>query len=219
MRSTLNANRRWPDQLAARVAAEGGASELAVVNVGISGNRLLNDSLCYGQALETRFRQDALDQPGVRDVIVLIGINDINFGSMPAHNGLDCDTPHVRVQSTDLIEGYRRLIAAAHQRHIRVFGGTLTPAGLTDDRERVRTEVNAWIRSSHAFDGVIDFDAAVRDPADPRRLLPRFDSGDHIHPSDAGYERMAQAVPLEVLAAGKKINHVTRLSWRGWAGL
>ena len=204
MRSTLNANRRWPDQLAARVATSNSASRWAVVNAGISGNRLLNDSPCYGQALETRFRQDALEQPGVRDVIVLIGINDINFGAMPPHSGLDCDVPHVRVQSSDLIDGYRRLIAAAHQRHVRIFGATLTPAGLPDDRERVRTEVNTWIRTSHAFDGVIDFDAAVRDPSDVRRLLPRFDSDDHIHPSDAGYAQMAQAVPLGVLEAVEK---------------
>jgi lysophospholipase L1-like esterase len=204
MRSTLNANRRWPDQLAARLARTGGtdgASKLAVVNLGISGNRLLNDSPCYGQALEKRFGADALGQPGVRDVIVLIGINDINFGAMPPHSGLDCDTPHMRVQAADLIEGYRRLIAAAHQQHVRIFGATLTPAGLTDDRERVRTEVNTWIRTSHAFDGVVDFDAALRDPADARRLLPRYDSNDHIHPSDAGYARMAEAVPLELLDA------------------
>lgn len=201
MRSTLNANRRWPDQLAARLARTNGASKLAVVNLGISGNRLLNDSPCYGQALEKRFRADALGQPGVRDVIVLIGINDINFGAMPPHGGLDCDVPHMRVQSADLIEGYRRLIAAAHQQHVRIFGATLTPAGLTDDRERVRTEVNDWIRTSHAFDGVVDFDAALRDPADARRLLPRYDSNDHIHPSDAGYARMAEAVPLELLDA------------------
>jgi lysophospholipase L1-like esterase len=205
MRSTLNANHRWPDQLAARIAArtatDGGAPKLAVVNVGISGNRLLNDSPCYGQALEARFNQDALEQPGVRDVIVLIGINDINFGSMAPHSGLDCDVPHVRVQAADVIDGYRRLIAAAHQQHVRIYGATLTPAGLTDDRERVRTEINTWIRTSHAFDGVVDFDAALRDPADPRRLLPKFDSNDHIHPSDAGYARMAEAVPLEMLGA------------------
>jgi lysophospholipase L1-like esterase len=201
MRSTLNANRRWPDQLAARLAREGGASKLAVVNLGISGNRLLHDSPCYGEALEKRFRSDALGQPGVRDVIVLIGINDINFGSMAPHSGLDCDVPHVRVQAADVIDGYRRLIAAAHQQHVRIYGATLTPAGLTDDRERVRTEINTWIRTSHAFDGVVDFEAALRDPADPRRLLPKFDSNDHIHPSDAGYARMAEAVPLEMLGA------------------
>jgi lysophospholipase L1-like esterase len=153
---------------------------------------LLNDSPCYGKALETRFATDALDQPGARDVIALIGINDINFGWMPAHAGLDCDVPHARVSAADLIAGYQRLIASAHQRHLRIFGATLTPASLPADREAIRTGVNTWIRTSRAFDGVIDFDAALRDPADPTRLLPHYDSDDHVHPSDAGYQRMAE---------------------------
>lgn len=200
MRSTLNANRRWPDRFAALASSGAGAERVSIVNVGISGNRLLNDSPCYGKALDTRFATDALDQPGVRDVIALIGINDINFGWMPPHAGLDCDVPHVRVTAADLISGYQRLIAAAHQRHLRIFGATLTPASLPPEREAIRTEVNNWIRTSRAFDGVIDFDAALRDPSQPTRLLPRYDSDDHVHPSDVGYQRMAEAA-FEVWAA------------------
>ncbi|RKP43541.1 SGNH/GDSL hydrolase family protein [Pararobbsia silviterrae] len=192
MRSTLNANRRWPDRFGAIVSASGGAVPTATVNAGISGNRLLNDSPCYGQALEARFAGDALGQPGVRDVIELVGINDINFGWMPAHAGLDCDVPHVRVKAADLIAGYQRLIAAAHERHVRILGSTLTPASLPPEREQIRAEVNAWIRTSRAFDAVVDFDAALRDPSDPTRLLARYDSDDHVHPSDAGYQRMAE---------------------------
>ena len=137
----------------------------------------------------------------MRAVIVLVGINDINFGFVAPRAGLDCDTPHVKVSAADLIAGYRTLIAQAHALGVVIDGGTITPASLPPGREAVRRAVNAWIRNSHAFDGVIDFDAALRDPAHPSRLLPRFDSGDHVHPSDAGYAAMAAAVPLGLLQA------------------
>lgn len=198
MRSSLNENRRWPDALARRLAHEQ-ATNLAVIDMGISGNRLLSDSPCYGEALERRFERDAL-RPGVRAAVLLIGINDINFQAMPARSGLDCDFPHTRVNADDLIAGYRRVIAAAHARGVRIFGATLTPASLPPEREAIRTKVNEWIRTSHAFDGVVDFDAALRNPADPLRLRQVYDSGDHIHPNDAGYEAMANAVPLAALA-------------------
>jgi lysophospholipase L1-like esterase len=198
MRSSLNQNRRWPDVLARRLATSGNRST-AVVNLGISGNRLLNDSPCYGDALMTRFSRDVLDRPGVKAVVVLIGINDINFAAMPARSGLDCDFPHASVTAADLIAGYQRVIAAARHAGVRAFGGTLTPASLPPQRENIRLAVNDWIRSSHAFDGVVDFDAALRDPAQPDRLPSKFDSGDHIHPSDAGYAAMAGAVPVEAL--------------------
>jgi lysophospholipase L1-like esterase len=201
LRSSLGRNRRWPDALARRLAGEGDAGA-GVLNLGISGNRLLSDSACYGEALERRFQRDALGRDGVRAVVVLVGINDINFASMPRKSGLDCDAPHTVVTARDLIEGYRRLIESAHRRGVRIFGGTLTPASLPADRESIRQAVNAWIRTGGAFDGVVDFDAALRDPAHAERLRTDYDSGDHIHPSDAGYAAMAAAIaPGPLIAA------------------
>jgi lysophospholipase L1-like esterase len=196
MRSSLNQNRRWPDAFARRLAGSGNRST-AVINLGISGNRLLNDSPCYGDALVTRFGRDALERPGVKAVILLIGINDINFAAMPARSGLDCDFPHASVTAADLIAGYQRVIAAARRAGVEVFGGTLTPAALPASRESIRLAVNEWIRSSHAFDGVVDFDAALRDPAELGHLQRKYDSGDHTHPSDAGYAAMAEAVSVD----------------------
>ncbi|MDR5755325.1 SGNH/GDSL hydrolase family protein [Caballeronia sp. LZ035] len=205
MRSSLNANRRWTDALAKQIARKDGA-QTAVVNAGISGNRLLSNSACYGEAVVNRFERDALRQPGVRAVIVLIGINDINFMAMPAHGGLDCDAPHTEVNADALVRGYQRLIAQAHQRGVKIYGATLTPASLPPEREAIRTAVNQSIRSSRAFDGAIDFDEALRDPAHPTALQKRYDSGDHIHPSDAGYAAMAAAVPSEfVLGTAKAV--------------
>ncbi|AKC72007.1 GDSL family lipase [Pandoraea oxalativorans] len=204
MRSTLNANRRWPDALARRLEAAG-RRDIAVLNLGISGNRLLHDSACYGERLVTRFRRDALEQPGVTTVVVQIGINDINFGYMPPHGGLDCDVPHVIVSAPEMIAGYQSLIAAAHARNVRILGTTIPPGKLPPEREAVREAVNQWVRTSGAFDGVIDFDAALRDPSQPTRMLPRLDSGDGTHPSDAGYAAMADAVSLPlILGSGAK---------------
>ncbi|WP_109480208.1 SGNH/GDSL hydrolase family protein [Paraburkholderia sp. C35] len=204
MRSSLNQNRRWPDALARRVGQSGDRS-IGVVNLGISGNRLLSDSPCYGDALASRFGRDVLAQPGVKTVILLIGINDINFAAMPTRAGLDCDAPHTQVTADSLISGYKRVIAAAHARGVKIYGATLTPAALPPQREAIRTEINQWIRTGHAFDGVVDFDAALRDPADPTRLRRTFDSGDQIHPSDAGYTAMADAISLQaVVGAAKK---------------
>lgn len=198
MRSSLNENRRWPDAFARRLTREGNRST-AVVNLGISGNRLLNDSPCYGDALAKRFGRDVLEHPGVKTAILLIGINDINFSSTPARAGLDCDYPHTSVAAADLIAGYQRVIAEAHRRGVRVFGATLTPASLPPQRESIRLAVNQWIRTTRALDGVVDFDAALRDPAQPDRLRRGFDSGDNIHPSDAGYAAMAEAIPLDAV--------------------
>jgi len=195
MRSTLNANRRWPDTLARRIAN----SHVAVLNLGVSGNRLLNGSPCYGESLQSRFKEDALTQVGARVAVVLVGINDINFAAEPPHAGLDCDVPHTKVTAAAMIAGYSGLIAAAHAQGMRILGGTLTPASLPSDREATRLALNRWIRSGGVFDGVIDFDAVVRNPAKPDELLPRFDSGDHVHPSDAGYAQMANQIPLNLL--------------------
>ncbi|MGF6596602.1 lysophospholipase L1-like esterase [Paraburkholderia sp. GAS448] len=204
MRSSLNLNRRWPDAFARKLAHSGDRS-VAVVNLGISGNRLLSDSPCYGDALVKRFDRDVLERPGVKTAIVLVGINDINFAAMPPRAGLDCDSPHTPVSAAALIDGYQRVIAAAHQHGVRVFGATLTPAALPPQRESIRLAVNQWIRAGHAFDGVVDFDAALRDPARPESLQRTYDSGDHIHPSDAGYAAMADAMPIEaVMSAARK---------------
>jgi lysophospholipase L1-like esterase len=198
MRSSLNENHRWPDAFARRLAQAGNRST-AVINLGISGNRLLSDSPCYGDALVKRFGRDVLERPGVKAAILLIGINDINFSSMPPRAGLDCDYPHSSVSAGDLIDGYKRVIAEAHRHGVRVFGATLTPASLPPQRESIRLAVNQWIRTAGAFDGVVDFDAALRDPSRPERLQQGYDSGDHIHPSDTGYAVMAQAIPLDAV--------------------
>lgn len=198
LRSSLNRNRRWPDAFARRLQRAGDGS-ISVLNLGISGNRLLSDSRCYGEALDRRFDRDALGHAGVGAVIVMIGINDINFASMPPRAGLDCDFPHSPVTARELTDGYRRLIERAHRSGMRIYGATLTPASLPPMREAVRVAVNNWIRQSHAFDGIVDFDAVLRDPAHPDRLQRRFDSGDHVHPSDDGYAAMAAAVPLEAI--------------------
>jgi lysophospholipase L1-like esterase len=190
--TTGNANRRWPDFLARRLNAVRGPT-LSVVNAGLGGNRLLADregSPYYGVAGLTRFGRDALDQTGVRAVILLEGINDIGF-SAPA---------------ADIIAGYQQVIAAAHARRVPVFGATLTPMRgsiiFTDDRLRTWLDVNTWIRTSGAFDGVIDFAAATADPADPTTLNPAYDSGDHLHPDDAGTLAMAGAINLRMLLRG-----------------
>jgi lysophospholipase L1-like esterase len=193
--SSVGGNDRWPDRLARRLAAVSGPT-LAVADGGIGGNRLLTAARCCGASAQARFARDALDQPGVRDVIVLEGINDIGSSVGPLHS--DTGLTPARV-----VAGYRDLIAQAHARGVRIFGATLLPyrgAGYYSlAGEAIREAVNAWIRTSGAFDGVIDFDAAMRDPADPLLLNPAYDSGDHLHPNDAGYQAMADAINLDML--------------------
>jgi lysophospholipase L1-like esterase len=199
-RSTNNANRRWPDYLARRLQAESGPGALpvGVVNRGISGNRLLGDAdntpLAGKDALE-RFDRDVLNTGGARFLTVLIGINDILTSSSPN-----------AALAGEITSAYLRLVARARTRGMRVFGATLLPFEgyvlYSAARENVRQRVNAWIRGAGAFDAVLDFDAAVRDPARPTRLLAARDGGDHLHPGDAGYAAMASAVPLPLLLAG-----------------
>jgi len=195
-RSTVDTNNRWPDWLARRLQTVrdpvlGLNGRLGVVNRGISGNRLLGDATnpLAGRSILERFDRDVLATAGVKYMTLLIGINDIGNSS-----------PTNPVTAEDLIAGYRQVIARAHAKGIAVFGATLTPfegAGYySPEKEVVRQAVNAWIRSTDEFDGVIDFDLATRDPAHPTRFLPAYDSGDHLHPSDLGYQAMGNAVAL-----------------------
>lgn len=198
IRSTLDRNARWPDILAERMQGMPPAGTVAVVNAGSAGNRLLTDfgAPYVGPSTLTRFDRDVLDKPGVRWIILMQGINDISAAEL-------LDSPRDKVSAQQIIDGMQALIARAHAKGIKIWGGTLLPCGgatrplpLTPSMEAKRQEVNRWIRSAAAFDGVIDFDAALRDPADHARLLPTFDSGDHLHPNDAGYHAMAHAVDL-----------------------
>jgi len=195
VQSTVDGNGRWPNDLARRLNTVAGPT-LSVADEGIGGNRVLAASRCCGASAEARFARDALDQPGVRDVIVLEGINDIGDSTGPRH-------PDAGFTPARIIAGYWDLIAQAHARGVRIFGATLLPyqgAGYYSPAgETIREAVNAWIRTSGAFDGVIDFDAVMRDPAGPLWLNPAYDSGDHLHPNDAGYQAMADAINLDML--------------------
>jgi lysophospholipase L1-like esterase len=190
--STRNANARWPNVLAERLL-HSGEPPRGVVNAGISGGRVLTYGA--GPSALARFDRDVLAVPGVTHVIVLEGINDI--GRSPL-DGVTAD---------DLIFGYRQLIARAHDRGVTIIGATLTPAGprrnFSPAQEAIRAAVNRWIRTGGEFDAVIDFDAVTRDPADPLRFLPAYDSGDHLHPGDAGYRAMGEAIDLSLFRSAR----------------
>jgi lysophospholipase L1-like esterase len=190
-RSTADANKRWPNRLAERLAAQKSASKVAVLNAGISRNRILHGKDTVGSNALARLDSDVLVQSGARYLIVLLGINDIGF---PA-----------AVSADEIIAGHRQIIDRAHAMGFKVYGGTLTPfeaylPGLyyTDGGEEQRQAVNQWIRTSKAYDAVIDFDKAIRDPNKPTRILPAYDSGDNLHPNDAGYRAMADAINLSL---------------------
>jgi lysophospholipase L1-like esterase len=202
--SLAGANARWPNYLARRLTAALGDRAPGVVDEGISGNRLLNNSSCYGVSGEARFERDALSQPDVKTVILLQGINDIGFAG---ETDTGCYTPtNQSVTAAQIEAGYRDLIAMAHARGVKIYAGTLMPfAGSnptyggyfgTAYGETLREQVNDWIRTSHAFDGVIDFAKATQDPYNPQYLNPVYNSGDSLHPGDVGYEAMADTVPL-----------------------
>lgn len=214
--STEDANRRWPDVLAERLQKDGSSeAELGVLNEGIIGNRLLNDSPrqagnpfgpALGQAGLARFERDVLAQSGVRYVFVGLGINDIAFPAFPF------TPPTETVNAQSIISGYRQLIARAHKKGIRIIGTTIPPfenstftslkvSFYTPEREAERQKVNAWIRNSAEFDAVVDFDAVLRDPSHPTQLLPSYDKGDHLHVNDAGNVASANAIPLALFAS------------------
>jgi lysophospholipase L1-like esterase len=199
--STVGANRRWPDVLARRLQGLDGARRAPVLNAGIGANRLLNDSDLGGVNALARLDRDVLAQPGARTLIVLEGINDIGFSQFPPTPGVE---PRTNVSAQEIIGGYQQIIERAHADGLRVLGGTLVPfrGSFYWDQaaETKRQQVNTWIRTSGAFDGVIDFDAVVRDRADPAVLAPQYDSGDHLHPSDAGYQAMGDAIDLSCLS-------------------
>jgi lysophospholipase L1-like esterase len=207
--STTNANHRFTDVLAERLQRDAKGKRFSVLNEGIVGNRLLRETPhqppndfgdFMGESGLERFDRDALEQAGVRAIIVRIGVNDLAFPGAfsPAAESV---TP------ADLIAGYRELAARARRRGIRIIGTTITPfenatispAFYTPQKEIARQQVNAWIRGSRDFNAVIDLDQIVRDPVHASRLLPAFDSGDHVHTNDAGYAAAADAIPLSAL--------------------
>jgi len=211
--STTDTNRRWPDVLAERLQKEGGVlAEMGVLNGGIIGNRLLSDSpgkdspfgFALGESGLARFERDVLSQSGVKYVFVGLGINDIAFpGSLSPASAF--------VSTESLKAGYRQLIARAHKKGVRIIGTTnpvfedsfLTldkqkVTFFTPEKEAVRQEINAWILNSKEFDDAIDFDAVVRDPNRPTRIRADFDSGDHLHPNNAGYIDTGNIVPLAI---------------------
>jgi lysophospholipase L1-like esterase len=188
---TRDADRRWPDLLARRLQAAG-RTDVAVANAGISGNRILSPRAGLGVSALARFDRDVLAVPGATDVIILEGVNDIGM----AWRDKDPYPP----TATDLVAGYRQMITRAHARGLRVFLATILPYEganyWSEPGEAVRQAVNTWIRSGGEADGVIDFDLVMREPASPSRLAATYDSGDHLHPNDAGFRAMADAIDL-----------------------
>jgi lysophospholipase L1-like esterase len=200
-RSTTGANARWPDVLARRLQAV--HRQIAVLNAVIGGNRILHDGQgprgpAFGPSGLSRFDRDVISHPGVKYVIVMEGINDLGH---PGTSAPESET----VTTEDIIFGLRQLIERAHAAGLKIFGATLTPFEVasspgydTSEREAKRQAINQWIRTSAAYDGVIDFEKAVRDPEHPSRSLAQYDSGDHLHPNDAGYKAMGESINLNL---------------------
>ncbi|WP_261134257.1 SGNH/GDSL hydrolase family protein [Bacillus sp. Marseille-Q3570] len=188
--STIDANLRWPDILDDRLDEKYHNKNYSVLNAGISGNKILRDSPVYGVNALARLNRDVLSQTGATDVILLEGINDIGH------------LPHT-LDSEKIIAGMDQIAAQAHAKGLRIYAGTILPFRDTtiknyfiEEGEIVRQEVNEWIRTSGVFDGVIDFDMVMQDPENPQKLRPEYDAGDHLHPNDAGYKAMADAIDL-----------------------
>jgi lysophospholipase L1-like esterase len=197
--TTSNANQRWTDILAERLQASPATHQIAIINEGIGGNRLLHDGVASNGL--ARFDRDVLAQPGATTVILLEGVNDL--GSISRDGPV---TPARRAEAVSgVIDAYRQIILRAHDHGLRIIGATILPFGGTRsyrsdaDADADRQQVNAWIREPGHFDAVVDFDQAVHDPAHPNQLLPAYDSGDHLHPSPAGYRAMADSIPISEL--------------------
>ncbi len=195
-RSSNESNHSWPALLAARLAANKATANIGVANMGIGGNRVLRD--VSGVSALGRFDRDVLSQSGVKWVMLLEAINDIGHGTT---------APAEAVTADDIIGAYKQMIERAHTHGVQVIGCTLTPyegAGYyREDFEKVREDINAWIRAPGNFDAFVDFEAAVRDAADAKKFRAEFDPGDHLHPNDKGYESMANAIDLSIFS-GKK---------------
>jgi lysophospholipase L1-like esterase len=193
--ATLNMNARWPDELARRLLADKKTADLGVLNLGIGGNRILRDNT--GPSALARFDRDVIAQAGVKYVIILEAINDIGH-AYDTHHAYDV------VTADDLIMGYRQMIERGHMHGIKVYLATLTPytgaVYMSPAGEHVRETLNDWIRTNHEDDGFIDFDKITRDPTNPAMLLPAYDHGDHLHPCDAGYKAMGDAIDLVLFA-------------------
>ena len=193
-RTTTNANTRWPDDLARRLQANKKTEDVAVLNEGIGGNRILHDVI--GANALARFDRDVLAQSGVRWLIILEGVNDL--GGIPGAAASHEQPP----SAEDLIAAYEQIILRAHAHNIRVYAATILPYEgafyFSAEGEADRQKINNWMRTSGKFDGVIDFDAATRDANDPARLAAAADSGDHLHPGDAGYKMMADTIDLKL---------------------
>jgi lysophospholipase L1-like esterase len=191
--SHKDANSRWPDLLAGRLQADKKLATLGVLNEGIGGNRILHD--VSGPSALARFDRDVIAQAGVKYCIILEGINDIGHAADP-------NKPYDIISAEDLIAGLTQLIERAHMHEIKVIGATLTPYGnakyMSPAGETMRQTYNNWIRKTPLLDGVIDFDKITQDPANPAMYLPAYDSGDHLHPKDAGYKAMADAIDLKL---------------------
>ncbi len=200
--STTDANARWPDVLARRLLAKPVTRQVSVLNEAISGNRVLNDVI--GPNAQKRLDRDALSQGGLAYVILLEGTNDMGFSQLPA-GIFGPGVSLANVSADAIIAGYKQIILRVHQAGAKIYGATVLPfagafyydAGV----EPKRAALNAFIRTSGAFDGVIDFDAVTRDPSQPTRMLPAYDSGDHLHPNDAGYAAMGNAIDLSLFKA------------------
>ncbi|MFE9634085.1 SGNH/GDSL hydrolase family protein [Streptomyces sp. NPDC006463] len=201
--ATPGADRRYPDELAERLASQG--RPRTVLNAGIGGNKVLGDSECFGESALARFRRDALGRPDVATVVVLEGTNDIVMPDGPADH---CTTPSPEVTAAEIIAGHRQLIREARTRGVRVIGATIPPyhgfEHWTERGEKVRKAVNEWIRTSGAYDGVADFDRVLAAPVDPAHpeavaIKQEYAFGDRIHLNDAGYRAMAEAVDLNSL--------------------